>query len=133
MSAEGSTGPSMEQMMALIRASQGQGGSGCAPILMGLRDVEFTTLSAKTGGLPFDKPFAPLVNAPQGGLFARLCKSLGFTPQEIAEGFKKANDAGALRQINSSADIGHGLGGGQTFAAMVSGGSTINDEGGRGA
>ncbi len=105
------TGPSADQMMALLRASQGQGGNGCAPLLMGAR-LETNVgqgCSIQNGGLNFNATFKAVRGKKQGG----VCKDLGFSVDALMESFKKIAQAGAPQQC-SIADItgqSHGLGG----------------------
>jgi hypothetical protein len=127
--ADGPTGPDFGAMLALINASQGQGGSGCAPILMGVKlDVNMgANLSIQGKGFNSDGMIAKL---PQGkpGLVAKLLKDMGCSGAEILEGMKKVSQAAPVQQANmasiTGSDAGHGLGGGFAASSMSQGGGS---------
>ncbi len=126
--ADGPTGPDFGALLSLIKSSEGQGGSGCAPILMGLRLDQNVGAGLTIQGRGFGEK---MVNQlPQGklGLFASLFKQMGLTREEVCGGLQKINSAGALQpmpfQQASIADIngpGPLPGGGGSFASMVGG------------
>ncbi len=123
--ADGPTGPGLEQMMSLIRASQGQGGSGCAPLLMGVRLDQNVgaSLSIQGQGLIKADGKAQFCAPRRDGLFAKLLKDLGINGSEIVDGMKKVAQAGAVREA-SITDItgkGPGLGGGFVASSMSQG------------
>jgi hypothetical protein len=119
--ADGPTGPGLEQMMALIRASQGQGGSGSAPILMGVRLDQNVgaPLSIQGQGLIKADGKAQFSAPRRDGLFAKLLKDMGISGGEIVEGMKKVAQAGPVREASiteitgQSSGLGSGSGMGQ--------------------
>ena len=93
------SGPDFGAMLSLIKASQGQGGSGCAPILLGVR-LECNVgapLSIQGRGLNYDSMICKSAQA-RPGLLAKLLKDAGFDRGEIAEGIKKCADAAHPQQ-----------------------------------
>lgn len=114
---EGSTGPDPLQMLSLIKASEGKGGSGHAPILMGLQlEVNVGANTSNPGVLKAD---GMLNKLPQGrpGIFAKLMKEMGFEgAQIVADIGKCAQSAGVIYQgavtngapVTSNAPVGPG-------------------------
>ncbi len=93
------SGPDFGAMLALINASQGQGGSGSAPILFGAR----LECNVGSGLTPQGKGFncdGIMNKLPQGkpGILAKLLKDCGFTGSDIAAGLKKCADAAPAQQ-----------------------------------
>ena len=110
--ADGPTGPDFGAMLSLINASCGQGGSsGNAPILMGLRDVQFTNFKLPAGICSADGMVNKLPQARPGPI-ASLLKSMGLIGPEVLAGISKVAQAGAVHQASITDITGqsHGLG-----------------------
>jgi hypothetical protein len=100
-------GPDWARMASLLQAAQGSGGSGCAPILMGLPlDLNVGQgLSIQGKGLNADKTVV-LAAKSRPGLLGSLCKQMGFDPNEITQSLQKVAQAGAVVQADPSAIYG---------------------------
>ena len=108
------TAQQLLQLQSLINSSHQHGGSGAAPILLGLGDVNVGAgLSPQGKGLNHDARLQA-TRAARPGMLAKLLKDMGLTGGDFLDGMRKVAQAGAPREASIS-DIsgrnGHGLGG----------------------
>ena len=109
--ADGISTPSAEQMASLLRAAQGQGGSGTSPLGFRLECNVGSGMTIQNGGLKADATFRATGGA-RPGMLAKLLKDMGMNGADIFEGMKKVGQAGAVQQCSITDITGqsHGLG-----------------------